>query len=148
MDNQQKQQIGGVIQAIGTVISAVANTPISVLSDQFQEDLDLIGNVLQATGNGLIADGQIPFTLQRIGNEVQAIGNTTVIAGMVLPLEDDTSQVLNIKGNLLQAFGAGIVFGVELDNELEVAGFEPRDTYHLKFTPICWQLITSSRREI
>jgi hypothetical protein len=118
MDNQQKQQIGGVIQAIGTVISAIANTPISILSDQFLEDLDLIGNVLQATGNGLIADGQIPFTLKRIGNEVQAIGNTTVIAGMVLPLEDDTTQVLNIKGNLLQAFGAGIVLGVELDNEL------------------------------
>ncbi|MDM5316259.1 hypothetical protein QUF49_09660 [Fictibacillus sp. b24] len=117
MDNQLKQQVGTVIQAIGTVISAIANTPISFLSDSFQEDLDLIGNTLQAVGSGLVADGLQPCSLSRIGNEVQAIGNTTVIAGMLLPLEDKTSQILNIKGNLLQAVGAGIELGDELDEE-------------------------------
>jgi hypothetical protein len=117
MDNQQKQLIGSVIQAIGTVISAIANTPNRFLRDEFQEQLDLIGNTLQATGNALVADGQKPLTLSRIGNEVQAIGNTTVIAGMIMPFEDQTKQILNIKGNLLQAFGAGIELGDELDEE-------------------------------
>lgn len=117
MDNQQKQRIGSIIQAIGTVISAYANTPNKYFSETFLDDLDLIGNVLQATGNALIADGQDPFTLSRIGNEIQAAGNTTVIAGMIMPFEDRTKQVLNIKGNLLQSFGAGIELGDELDEE-------------------------------
>lgn len=117
MDNQQKQRIGSIIQAIGTVISAYANTPNKYFSETFLDDLDLIGNALQATGNALIADGQDPFTLSRIGNEIQAAGNTTVIAGMIMPFEDRTKQVLNIKGNLLQSFGAGIELGDELDEE-------------------------------
>jgi hypothetical protein len=79
MDNQQKQRIGSIIQAIGTVISAYANTPNKFFNHTFLDDLDLIGNALQATGNALIADGQEPFTLSRIGIEVQAAGNTTVI---------------------------------------------------------------------
>lgn len=117
MDNQQKQKIGTIIQAIGTVISAYANTPNKFLSQNFLDDLDLIGNTLQGTGNALIADGQEPFTLSKIGNEVQAAGNTTVIAGMILPFEDRTKQILNIKGNLLQSFGAGIELGDELEEE-------------------------------
>jgi hypothetical protein len=117
MDNQQKQRIGSIIQAIGTVISAYANTPNKYFNDTFLDDLDLIGNALQATGNALIADGQEPLTLSRIGNEVQAAGNTTVIAGMIMPFEDRTKQVLNIKGNLLQSFGAGIELGDEFDEE-------------------------------
>lgn len=117
MDNEEKQRIGSIIQAIGTVISAYANTPNQYLNDTFLDDLDLIGNALQATGNALIADGQEPFTLSRIGNEVQAAGNTTVIAGMIMPFKDKTKQVLNIKGNLLQSFGAGIELGDELDEK-------------------------------
>jgi hypothetical protein len=117
MDNQQKQWIGSVIQAIGTVASAIANTPNKFLSHQFLDDLDLIGNALQATGNALVADGQQPLTLSRIGNEIQAVGNSVVIAGMILPIEDTPKQILNIRGNLLQAFGAGIELGEELDEK-------------------------------
>ncbi|MCM3719349.1 DUF6944 family repetitive protein [Fictibacillus phosphorivorans] len=117
MDNQQKQRIGSIIQAIGTVLSAYANSPNRYLSTTFLDDLDVIGNALQATGNALIADGQEPLTLSRIGNEVQAVGNTTVIAGMITPFEDRTKLILNIKGNLLQSFGAGVVLGDELEDE-------------------------------
>jgi ABC-type transporter Mla maintaining outer membrane lipid asymmetry permease subunit MlaE len=117
MNNKQKQQIGSIIQAIGTVLSAFANTPNKFLKDKFLDDLDLIGNTLQATGNALVADGQNPLTLSRIGNEVQAVGNTTVIAGMIMSFEDTTKQILNIKGNLLLVFGACISLGDELDEE-------------------------------
>jgi hypothetical protein len=43
MDNQQKQRIGSIIQAIGTVTSAYANTPNKYFNDTFLDDLDLIG---------------------------------------------------------------------------------------------------------
>jgi hypothetical protein len=119
MDNQEQQFFGSVIQAIGTVVSAIANTPNQILSEETWDDIDVIGNVLQATGNALVANGQQVFTMSRIGNEVQAIGNTTVIAGMVICFDDTTKQTLVIKGNLLQAVGAGIEAGDELDEENE-----------------------------
>lgn len=116
VNNQLKEIIGSWIQAIGTVISAIGNTPSSVIKSEFRYNLDLWGNVLQATGNALVADSQETISLEKIGNKVQAIGNTAVIAGMVITFKEETKQLLIIKGNWLQAVGGGIALSDELEH--------------------------------
>ncbi|WP_077622384.1 DUF6944 family repetitive protein [Sediminibacillus massiliensis] len=56
MGNQQKAVLGAWIQAIGTVIAAIGSTPTTHLPQKLLQDLNLIGNVLQGTGNALMAD--------------------------------------------------------------------------------------------
>lgn len=121
MDNQIKELFGSWVQAIGTFIAAVGATPSQFLSDQQLNNLSLIGNVLQAVGNALIADTIDQFNLEKIGNEIQAIGNSTVVSGMVLPVNNITSQELVIKGNWLQALGGFAAIGDGFD-QLEQPG--------------------------
>ncbi|GAE31647.1 DUF6944 family repetitive protein [Halalkalibacter hemicellulosilyticus] len=62
---------------------------------------------MQGTGNALIADSIDEQTLNKIGNQIQAIGNSTVIVGLIIHFDHDTTnKVLNIQGNLLQALGS------------------------------------------
>lgn len=79
MDNELKATFGSWVQAIGTTLSAIGATPSKNISDTLLGDLNLWGNVLQATGNSLVADSEKNFTLEKIGNEIQAIGGTTEI---------------------------------------------------------------------
>ncbi|MGJ7036697.1 DUF6944 family repetitive protein [Anoxybacillus eryuanensis] len=104
MDLQTKALIGSFTQAVGTVTSAVGSTPF--FSNRKQFALDLWGNVLQATGNALEADAEIPDTLGIYGNQIQAIGNVTVVAGL---LNKEGSQQ-EITGNWLQSLGGLISF--------------------------------------
>jgi hypothetical protein len=113
--NQLKELFGAWIQAIGTVTAAVGSTPS--LNEDTQESLNLWGNVLQGTGNALIADAQEGFTLEKLGNEVQAIGNTTVVAGIVLNISEENKLKLDINGNLLQAIGGEIAHPEDLLEE-------------------------------
>jgi hypothetical protein len=112
MESQLKEVFGAWIQAIGTVIAAVASTPS--LNEDIQESLNLWGNALQGTGNALLADAEEGFSLGKLGNQVQAIGNTTVIAGLLLPVMEEAKQKLDINGNLLQAIGGGIALPDDL----------------------------------
>ncbi|MFB3163338.1 hypothetical protein ABLO26_18475 [Neobacillus sp. 179-J 1A1 HS] len=115
MENQLKELFGAWIQAIGTVTAAVGSTPS--LNEDTQESLNLWGNVLQGTGNALIADAQEGLTLEKLGNEVQAIGNTTVVAGILLNISEENKLKLDINGNLLQAVGGGIALPEDLLDE-------------------------------
>jgi hypothetical protein len=115
MENQLKELFGAWIQAVGTVTAAVGSTPS--LNEDTQESLNLWGNVLQGTGNALIADAQEGFTLEKLGNEVQAIGNTTVVAGILLNISEENKLKLDISGNLLQAVGGGIALPEDLLDE-------------------------------
>ncbi|USK73606.1 DUF6944 family repetitive protein [Peribacillus frigoritolerans] len=116
MDNQFKETFGSWTQAIGTVISAVAGTPSSVLDEEFRKNLDLIGNELQATGNALLADAEETWSLDKFGNIIQAIGNSTVILGLVIDYDEITKQELIIKGNLMQALGGGTALAGAYEN--------------------------------
>jgi hypothetical protein len=107
MSNKEKAVFGAWIQAIGTVTAAVGSTPSKVLTDQQLENLNLWGNVLQGTGNAILADTEDTFTLNKIGNMIQAIGNSTVVTGIIIDFSERTQTLLEVQGNLLQATGGG-----------------------------------------
>lgn len=106
-----KAFIGAWIQAIGTVISAIGNTPSNKIPSSLATDLDIIGNVLQATGNGLAADTEEDLSLNKVGSQIQAAGNSTVLIGLLFPLSSKRKIILNNQGNLLQALGSSAALG-------------------------------------
>ncbi len=97
---------GGWIEAIGTIVAAIGNTPSKVISKSMLKDLRLIGNVLQANGSALVADNE-ELLLDIVGDQLQAIGNITVVAG-ILDTNEKSSQRLLTQGNLLQILGSGV----------------------------------------
>lgn len=107
MGSHFKEVFGSVLSTIGTIESAIGSTPFKNMSEKVSFNLRLQGNVLQATGNGLSADGQgNVFSLENIGDEVQAIGNSTVIIGLLIKFKNQIDQKLIISGNWLQALGS------------------------------------------
>ncbi|ACJ32608.1 Uncharacterized conserved protein [Anoxybacillus flavithermus WK1] len=68
---------------------------------------------MQATGNALEAEAEIPDTLGIYGNQIQAIGNVTVVAGL---LNKDGSQQ-EITGNWLQSLGGLLSFADDWGSE-------------------------------
>jgi hypothetical protein len=118
MGNAFKATFGAWIQAVGTVLSAIGNTPNKSLSEDTLDNLDIVGNELQATGNALEADAIVdPASLTKIGNQIQTIGNLTVLAGLIMDFSEVTEQELTIKGNLLQALGGSAAVADSLDDE-------------------------------
>jgi hypothetical protein len=105
MEKEQKELFGAWVQAGGTILAAVGSTPFKNFTESQLTSFNLWGNVLQATGNSLMADSEENYTLNQIGNQIQALGNVTVVAGIVLDLDEVTAQNLDIKGNLMQAAG-------------------------------------------
>jgi len=93
------------IQAIGTLVSAIANSSFDIFTSEQGDALDLYGNVLQAAGNAIQADRQETLTFEKIGTEIQAAGNVMVV-GAFICLTDHVNTTLFVKGNWLQAFGA------------------------------------------
>ncbi|MGE7601059.1 DUF6944 family repetitive protein [Peribacillus sp. NPDC097675] len=108
MSNEFKETFGSWVQAIGTVLSAIANTPTFVSDEHSSTNLDVVGNVLQGTGNAVIADGEEAFTLEQIGSAVQAVGNSSVVMGLISDFSQDTKDRLIINGNFIQAVGGGV----------------------------------------
>ncbi len=117
---QQNSLLGSWEQAIGTVLSAVGNTPSIALTSEVKENLDLIGNVMQATGNALLVEHFSLEELKSLGNEIQAIGNATEVVSLHLPVSVSSKKLLNIQGDILQALGGSINFAEELHKELTI----------------------------
>ncbi|MYL18432.1 hypothetical protein GLW04_00935 [Halobacillus litoralis] len=91
------------VTAAGTVASAV-----SITIDH--DDLDLIGNALQAVGNGLAANQGHTFSIETAGSLIQSSGNTAIIYSLLADLPENEQLSLVIKGNLLQALGGSAAF--------------------------------------
>lgn len=98
-------------------MSAFGTTPALVKEKILREHLILYGNVLQGTGNALLADTEEPYSLGRIGNEIQAAGNTMVVMGIMIDFKEETKSLWGIKGNLFQAVGGGVVLSEELEEQ-------------------------------
>lgn len=113
MENQLKEIVGSWIVMIGTITYAIGSTPSSFLREETLEDLVIIGNVLQAMGNVLEAEGQGDFTLETLGNELQATGNATVITGLLLPLDEEDEQKTVIAGTWIQVLGGLVALSDE-----------------------------------
>jgi hypothetical protein len=118
MENEFKSIFGAWTQAIGTVVSAIGSTPFPYVSEKWLTDLDLIGNVMQGTGNALQADATKGEPLEKIGNEIQAIGNSTCVTGIMIEFDEETKQKLIITGNWFQALGGLTVVGDQLSERL------------------------------
>ena len=107
MNNNEKELLGALFSAIGTVEAAIGSTPITGIDDDVSFSLRLQGNVLQATGSALSADGQESCqSFEYVGDVIQAVGNSTVIFGLLIPLPDDLDDKLIIQGNWFQAVGS------------------------------------------
>lgn len=106
MGSHFKEVFGSILSTIGTIESAIGSTPFKNLSKGLSYNLRLQGNVLQATGSGLQADGQGTVSLELLGDEIQAAGNSTVIVGLLIKYGSEASQKLIITGNWLQALGS------------------------------------------
>ncbi|MBY7141951.1 hypothetical protein KFZ56_02380 [Virgibacillus sp. NKC19-3] len=126
MGNRSKELVGAWIQAVGTTMSAVASTPMTAenqnISPQFYEDfsnhLDLWGNVLQSTGNALIADSEEGYSLSKVGNKVESTGNLVNVVGFLANVSEQLEIELNIKGELIQAVGGSLSLADTLNEEL------------------------------
>lgn len=105
-NNKLKALFGSWEQAIGTILSAISSSPTSKISETLQTNFSLLGNVMQATGNALIADSEKKLNLNKIGNEIQAVGNSAVIVGLLIQFNECINIELSIKGNFFQAVGS------------------------------------------
>ncbi|MGB7999492.1 MAG: hypothetical protein WCF60_05255 [Anaerobacillus sp.] len=117
LNNEVKGVFGSWIQAIGTILAAIGSTPIKEINSSILDSLNLIGNVMQGTGNALIADTIDPPSLDKLGNQIQAIGNSTVVTGILIDFDDKVKQLLDIDGNWLQALGGGVSLADALGGE-------------------------------
>ena len=114
MNNASTGIFGATIVAIGTISAAIGASPLNFIKSNLRENLTLHGNVLQAGGNALQAEGQGDI-LRKVGKEFQAIGNTVVITGLVIYSKGETAQKLFIAGNWIQALGGFINVGHGLE---------------------------------
>lgn len=105
MNNNEQEILGYSLVTIGTITSAIGSTPI-FFTKELRHHLQVWGNVLQATGNGLAADGQGTISFELIGDEIQSFGNIACIAGLLYETSNDTNKRLIITGNWMQAAGS------------------------------------------
>ncbi|MCT1904978.1 DUF6944 family repetitive protein [Oceanobacillus sojae] len=108
MNNHWKEILGNSLSTIGTIQAAIGSTPQFHFNQNQSYQWRLIGNVLQALGSALSADGQGGPSLERLGDNIQAVGNSAVITGLLLYGTSDTEaeQKLIISGNWIQALGS------------------------------------------
>lgn len=120
MNDDQLELTGAWVQAIGTVTAAIGASPIKSVSNDFLEDLGLIGNELQATGNAILAGTADEGSLEQLGNAVQASGNVIEVGGYILPVEEETQNDLFNAGNIIQAVGGSVALSALFDGTPEV----------------------------
>lgn len=114
LGGESKALVGSVIVSIGTITAAIGSTPSNYIKSSIRDDLSLIGNVLQATGNGIDAEAE-GTVLRAVGKEITASGNITVTSGLVFDISKEASYKLFVAGNLLQALGLGVNVGEAIE---------------------------------
>ena len=102
---------GNWIAAVGTIISAIGSTPSTFFSQQTLTDFNIIGNILQAGGSAIVVETE-DAVLDVVGGQLSAIGNLVVVAG-ILSENEQSGQLLQKQGTLLQVVGVGITINTE-----------------------------------
>ncbi|MEE6452308.1 hypothetical protein RAH41_17220 [Gottfriedia acidiceleris] len=116
MGGESKAVVGSVIVSIGTITAAIGSTPSNYIKSSVRDELSLIGNVLQATGNGIDAEAE-GTVLRAVGKEITASGNITITSGLVFEIPKEASYKLFVAGNLLQALGLGVNIGEAIETK-------------------------------
>lgn len=93
------------------MVSAIGNTPSTIFTQQTLKDFNIIGHILEAGGIAIVSETEDTL-LYTVGDQLQAIGNLTVVAG-ILSENEQTTQLLEKQGNLLQVVGLGLVINME-----------------------------------
>ncbi|MGM9927847.1 MAG: DUF6944 family repetitive protein [Bacillus sp. (in: firmicutes)] len=120
MDKKQIIEGATWLDAVGTTLSAIGNTPFTFLETDTLKRIDLVGDSLQATASAIMADAEENYNLFKIGNMIDASGNVIEIAGNNLPFANPISnQFLQAEGNGLQTFGTGLTFIYCYENAIE-----------------------------
>ena len=114
-------KLGAVITAIGTILSAIATTPIKSIPESIQDDFEFIGNILEALGTA-IASEEDATALVQAGEIISIIGNIEVAAS-ILTDNSELQNLLDKQGGLLQVLGEGatLPFGEQLSKNEVIA---------------------------
>ena len=102
---------GNWIVAIGTLVSAIGNTPSTIFTQQTLDDFVVIGSILEAGGSALVSETEDTL-LYTVGDQLQAIGNLAIVAA-ILSENEQSRQLLEKQGNLLQVVGLGLVINTD-----------------------------------
>ena len=102
---------GNWIAAVGTIIAAIGSSPSTFFSQQTLADFNVIGNILQAGGSAIGVETEEAL-LDVVGGQLSAIGNLAVVAG-ILSKNEQSGQLLEKQGTLLQVVGVGITINTE-----------------------------------
>lgn len=114
-------KLGAVVTAIGTILSAIATTPIKSIPESIQDDFEFIGNILEALGTA-IASEEDATALVQAGEIISIIGNIEVAAS-ILTDNSELQNLLDKQGGLLQVLGeaATLPFGEQLSKNEVIA---------------------------
>ena len=110
-DSNIKAIVGNWTVAVGTLLSAIGNTPSTIFTQQTLKDFNIIGHILEAGGIAIVSETEDTL-LYTVGDQLQAIGNLTVVVS-ILSENEQTAQLLEKQGNLLQVLGLGLVINTE-----------------------------------
>ncbi|BBO00256.1 DUF6944 family repetitive protein [Sporolactobacillus terrae] len=115
MDEQIRAVDYAFINALGTISAAIGATPSITLPEEIKNGLDVVGNALQATGNGL--DANISEGLDAVGGTMQSFGNGLVIYGDIAAQPQHDNLRTTTIGNMLQALGGSLSLQSDLETE-------------------------------
>ncbi|MFS0783478.1 DUF6944 family repetitive protein [Bacillus sp. 1P06AnD] len=98
--------VGLWIEAFGTFLSAIGNTPTEVLYEELLYNIDAIGDVLQVGGTAIQIDDEKYYTLNKYGNIVIAGGTLEEIYANFRPDRGSEKQeLLYTQSTAIQALG-------------------------------------------
>ena len=100
-------QIGATVSAVGTILSAISITPIKSIPESILNDLDFIGNILEAVGTAIASD-EDATAIVHAGEIISVIGNIESAAAS-LTKNSELQTILDKQGGLLQLLGGAIV---------------------------------------
>lgn len=116
-----KELTGAGLQTIGTILSAISSTHALVKSNMANESFDLWGNILQGTGNAVVADEIDEISLDKLGSFLETTGNMANVCALLLVTNEENGERLNIKGDLTQAIGGSLSLIHALNEEIQEA---------------------------
>lgn len=111
------------VEAFGTFLSAIGNTPITDANQNVLFDLDSIGDVLQVSGTAIQLDDEKNYTLNKYGNMVIAGGTLEEIYGNFRPDRGSPIQEqIYSQSTAIQAVGTALALADSIEQNKSLIG--------------------------